>query len=186
MENVQSRRGEESPDVITPVRKYPSLSQLDLNTFLAGCDDALNPQVCLTQVADNMAMGEPLIGTVNSLSLALCPIATEADEFAPDQCFTEVLGGVGSILNLTGGLGELCPEGADPFTCLLAAGENLGPIGELLGESRRGGAPPGGGAPPHPRPRLRGAVSAAVTGASRGGKARQGPNLRGQGYMICQ
>ncbi|WP_297765333.1 hypothetical protein [uncultured Alcanivorax sp.] len=100
-----------------------------------GCDDALNPQVCLTQVADNLAMGEPLIGTVNSLSLALCPIATKADEFAPDQCFTEVLGGVGSILNLTGGLGELCPEGADPFTCLLAAGENLGPIGELLGES---------------------------------------------------
>ena len=64
-----------------------------------GCDDALNPQVCLTQVADNLAMGEPLIGTVNSLSLALCPIATKADEFAPDQCFTEVLGGVGSILN---------------------------------------------------------------------------------------
>ena len=100
-----------------------------------GCEDALNPQLCLTQVADNLAMGEPLIGTVNSLSLALCPIATKADEFAPDQCFTEVLGGVGSILNLTGGLGELCPEGADPFTCLLAAGENLGPIGELLGES---------------------------------------------------
>jgi len=36
-----------------------------------GCDDALNPQVCLTQVADNLAMGEPLIGTVNSLSMAL-------------------------------------------------------------------------------------------------------------------
>jgi len=100
-----------------------------------GCDNALNPQLCLTQVADNLAMGEPLIGTVNSLSLALCPIATKAEEFAPDQCFTEVLGGVGSILNLTGGLGELCPEGADPFTCLLAAGENLGPIGELLGQS---------------------------------------------------
>ena len=100
-----------------------------------GCDDALNPQLCLTQVADNLAMGEPLIGTVNSLSMALCPIATGADAFAPEQCITEVLGGVGSILNLTGGLGELCPEGADPFTCLLAAGENLGPIGELLGES---------------------------------------------------
>ena len=42
MENVQSRRGEESPDVIAPVRKYPSLSELDLDTFLAGCDDALN------------------------------------------------------------------------------------------------------------------------------------------------
>ena len=100
-----------------------------------GCDNALNPQLCLTQVADNLAMGEPLIGTVNSLSLALCPIATGANEFAPQECITEVLGGVGSILNLTGGLGELCPEGADPFTCLLAAGENLGPIGELMGES---------------------------------------------------
>ncbi|MBL4570271.1 MAG: hypothetical protein JKY21_03840 [Alcanivorax sp.] len=100
-----------------------------------GCDDALNPQVCLTQVADNLAMGEPLIGTVNSLSMALCPIATGADAFDPEQCVTEVLGGVGSILNLTGGLGELCPEGADPFTCLLSAGENLGPLGELMGNS---------------------------------------------------
>jgi len=100
-----------------------------------GCEDALNPQLCLTQVADNLAMGEPLIGTVNSLSMALCPIATGADAFDPEQCITEVLGGVGSILNLTGGLGELCPEGADPFTCLLSAGENLGPIGELMGES---------------------------------------------------
>jgi len=100
-----------------------------------GCEDALNPQVCLTQVADNLAMGEPLIGTVNSLSMALCPIATGADAFDPEQCVTEVLGGVGSILNLTGGLGELCPEGSDPFTCLLSAGENLGPIGELMGES---------------------------------------------------
>jgi len=42
MENVQSRRGEESPEVIAPVRKYPSLSKLNLDTFLAGCDDALN------------------------------------------------------------------------------------------------------------------------------------------------
>lgn len=98
-----------------------------------GCDDALNPQVCLSQVAENLSMGEPLIGTVNGLSMALCPISTGADEFAPQDCITEVLGGVGSILNLTGGLGELCPDGADPLTCLLAAGENLGPVGELLG-----------------------------------------------------
>ena len=42
MENVEARRGEESPKVIAPVRKYPSLSQLDLDTFLAGCDEALN------------------------------------------------------------------------------------------------------------------------------------------------
>ena len=42
MENVEARRGEESPEVIAPVRKYPSLSQLDLDTFLAGCDEALN------------------------------------------------------------------------------------------------------------------------------------------------
>ena len=42
MENVEARRGEESPEVIAPVRKYPSLSQLDLDSFLAGCDEALN------------------------------------------------------------------------------------------------------------------------------------------------
>ena len=41
MENVEARRGEESPKVIAPVRKYPSLSRLDLDTF-AGCDEALN------------------------------------------------------------------------------------------------------------------------------------------------
>ncbi|EKF74592.1 hypothetical protein A11A3_08195 [Alcanivorax hongdengensis A-11-3] len=98
-----------------------------------GCDDALNPQVCLSQVADNLSQGEPLLGTVNALSMALCPIATGADSYQPQDCLTEVLGGVGSILNLTGGLGELCPEGADPFTCLLAAGDNLGPISDLLG-----------------------------------------------------
>lgn len=99
-----------------------------------GCDDALNPQLCLSQVADNLSMGEPLIGTVNSLSMALCPISTGAESFQPQECLTEVLGGVGSILNLTGGLGELCPDGADPLTCLLSAGENLGPVGELLGD----------------------------------------------------
>lgn len=42
MENVRQRRGEQSPDEIAPVRMYPSLSKLNLNTFLAGCDEALN------------------------------------------------------------------------------------------------------------------------------------------------
>jgi mannosyl-3-phosphoglycerate synthase len=42
MENVRQRRGEQSPDEIAPVRMYPSLSKLNLDTFLAGCDEALN------------------------------------------------------------------------------------------------------------------------------------------------
>lgn len=42
MENVQQRRGEGSPEEIAPVRMYPSLAKLDLDTFLAGCDEALN------------------------------------------------------------------------------------------------------------------------------------------------
>ncbi len=42
MENCRQRRGDECPEVIPPVRKYPSLGKLDLDTFLAGCDEALN------------------------------------------------------------------------------------------------------------------------------------------------
>ena len=42
MENVKLRRGDESPEEIAPVRMYPSLAKLDLDTFLEGCDKALN------------------------------------------------------------------------------------------------------------------------------------------------
>ena len=42
MENVKLRRGEGSPEEIAPVRMYPSLAKLDLDTFLEGCDKALN------------------------------------------------------------------------------------------------------------------------------------------------
>ncbi|QXD33103.1 mannosyl-3-phosphoglycerate synthase [Candidatus Pelagisphaera phototrophica] len=42
MENVKLRHGEGSPEEIAPVRMYPSLAKLDLDTFLAGCDKALN------------------------------------------------------------------------------------------------------------------------------------------------
>ena len=118
--------------IIETVSTVPDSTLIGVLGYL-GCEDSLNPQLCLSQVAENLAMGEPLIGTVNSLSTALCPISTRADNFQPKACLTEVLGGVGNILNLTGGLGELCPEGADPLTCLLAAGEKLGPVGDLLG-----------------------------------------------------
>ena len=42
MDNVRSRRGEESPEEIAPVRMYPSLSKMNVDQFLAGCDEALN------------------------------------------------------------------------------------------------------------------------------------------------
>ena len=42
MENVKLRRGEGNPEEIAPVRMYPSLAKLDLDTFLEGCDKALN------------------------------------------------------------------------------------------------------------------------------------------------
>ncbi len=41
MDNVRMRRGNESPEEIAPVRKYPSLATLNLDAFLAGCDEAL-------------------------------------------------------------------------------------------------------------------------------------------------
>ncbi|EUC70732.1 hypothetical protein Y017_06980 [Alcanivorax sp. 97CO-5] len=118
--------------IIETVNTVPDSTLIGVLGYL-GCEDSLNPQVCLSQVAENLSKGEPLISTVNSLSTALCPISTRADNFQPQACLTEVLGGVGSILNLSGGLGELCPEDADPLTCLLAAGEKLGPVGDLLG-----------------------------------------------------
>ncbi len=42
MENVRSRRGDESPKEIAPVKMYPSLSKIDMDTFLSCCDEALN------------------------------------------------------------------------------------------------------------------------------------------------
>ncbi len=42
MENVRSRRGDEAPKEIAPVKMYPSLSKIDMDTFLASCDEALN------------------------------------------------------------------------------------------------------------------------------------------------
>ena len=42
MENVRTRRGESAPEEIAPVRIYPSLSELNLNEFMAGCDESLN------------------------------------------------------------------------------------------------------------------------------------------------
>lgn len=42
MDNVRARRGAESPEEIAPVKMYPSLAKLDLDTFLASCDEALN------------------------------------------------------------------------------------------------------------------------------------------------
>jgi mannosyl-3-phosphoglycerate synthase len=42
MDNVRARRGAESPEEIGPVKMYPSLAKLDLDTFLASCDEALN------------------------------------------------------------------------------------------------------------------------------------------------
>ena len=42
MENVRQRRGSEAPAELGKPRIYPALSQLNLDTFLAGCDAALN------------------------------------------------------------------------------------------------------------------------------------------------
>lgn len=42
MENVRQRRGESTPEEIAPVRMYPTLSKLDVDTFLAECDRTLN------------------------------------------------------------------------------------------------------------------------------------------------
>ena len=42
MENVRTRRGESAPEEIAPVRIYPSLCELNLNEFMAGCDESLN------------------------------------------------------------------------------------------------------------------------------------------------
>ncbi len=42
MENVRTRRGESALEEIAPVRIYPSLSELNLNEFMAGCDESLN------------------------------------------------------------------------------------------------------------------------------------------------
>ena len=42
MDNVRARRGETAPAEIAPVRIYPSLSELNLDEFMAGCDASLN------------------------------------------------------------------------------------------------------------------------------------------------
>ncbi len=41
MENVRQRRGADAPEEIAPVRVYPSLSKLDLDIFLKGCDEVM-------------------------------------------------------------------------------------------------------------------------------------------------
>lgn len=100
-----------------------------------GCEDALNPQTCLTGVANNLASGELLISTANTLSTAVCPVSSNEGEFDPQACVTEVLQGVGSVLNLSGlpGVDEICGDTADPLTCLLESGELLAPVTDALG-----------------------------------------------------
>ncbi|TMW11413.1 hypothetical protein FGS76_15300 [Alloalcanivorax gelatiniphagus] len=101
-----------------------------------GCEDALNPQTCLTGVANNLASGELLISTANTLTTAVCPLASNAGEFDPQACITQVLQGVGSVLNLSGlpGVDQICGATADPLTCLLESGELLAPVTDALGE----------------------------------------------------
>lgn len=122
---------------------------------LLGCEDMMNPQTCLTGVANNLASGELLLGTVNTVSMALCPVATNASEFNPQACLTEVLGAVTTVV----GLGGNCEDGENQLTCLLDIGEGLGPIadavggipvlGDLLGGLLEGGLPlPGDGSDP--------------------------------------
>ncbi|MCU5787513.1 MAG: hypothetical protein ABGX87_02240 [Alcanivorax sp.] len=119
--------------VVDVLQTTPETLQSALTVL--GCEDALNPQTCLTGVANNLASGELLIGTLNTLSTAVCPVAANAGDFNPQDCVTEVLTGVGSVLNVAGlpGVGEICGDQADPLTCLLEAGELLSPVTDALG-----------------------------------------------------
>jgi hypothetical protein len=116
--------------LVNVLEKTPSTVQATLG--LLGCEDMMNPQVCLMGVANNLQSGELLIGTVNTLTNAVCPL-TSTNGFDPQACLTEAIQGVGSVLNLSGGLAEICEDGANPLSCLSDAGALLGPVTDVLG-----------------------------------------------------
>lgn len=102
------------------------------------------PVDCLTEIGGSLANAQELLLGPNLITEAVCPVAAFAPEFDPAECITETLGafipgGGGGFDGIPGfdqipGIGDLCEEGADPLSCLLAAGDALAPLTDLLGD----------------------------------------------------
>lgn len=107
---------------------------------LLGCNNAQDPQACVTGIANDLASGQLLTSTLNMVTNALCPTAAintaNGGEIDPKACLNEVFGALGTAVSMTGvpGLDQICGDGpVRPLNCLLQANNVLSPVTDLLG-----------------------------------------------------